>query len=394
MKMKTEIDMYPHPGSINHGCEAIVRSTKKILGEGKQLTLYSFSVEADKKYELDACVKLVQTNELKRLTIRNFFYHFLQLIHNNRDAYFKYRYSPVLKSNAQFVLSIGGDNYCYGLPKDLICVNRELIKRGKKLILWGCSIDPKVLSDKDTLNDLKNHSLIVARESLTYDALKNAGLTNIILCADPAFQLEVRPVELPEWFIPGKTIGINVSPMVLRYQNDQVSVLDNYFSLVDYIIDNTDYQIAFIPHVTGVMNDDNETIDILMDKYRGTERVGRIEVSSCEILKGYISKCRFFIGARTHATIAAYSTCVPTIVVGYSIKALGIAKDIFGTTANYVVSAQNFTSRQDLKNAFIWLSENEESVREHLQNFIPEYKKTALDATGKLNEVIRNEKVN
>ena len=46
--------------------------------------------------------------------------------------------------------------------------------------------------------------------------------------------------------------------------------------------------------------------------------------------KGYIARMRFFIGARTHATIAAYSNCVPTMVLGYSIKSRGIAKDLFG----------------------------------------------------------------
>ncbi len=48
-------------------------------------------------------------------------------------------------------------------------------------------------------------------------------------------------------------------------------------------------------------------------------------------LKGYISRCRAFVGARTHSTIAAYSTGVPTLAIGYSVKARGIAKDLFGT---------------------------------------------------------------
>lgn len=41
-----------------------------------------------------------------------------------------------------------------------------------------------------------------------------------------------------------------------------------------------------------------------------------------------ISKCHSFIGARTHAVISAYSTCVPAIALGYSIKSKGIAKDL------------------------------------------------------------------
>lgn len=41
---------------------------------------------------------------------------------------------------------------------------------------------------------------------------------------------------------------------------------------------------------------------------------------NCEQLKYIISRCRFFVGARTHATIAAYSSEIPTLVLGYSIK--------------------------------------------------------------------------
>ena len=67
-----------------------------------------------------------------------------------------------------------------------------------------------------------------------------------------------------------------------------------------------------------------------------------INDKNCMEIKGIISKCRFFIGARTHSTIAAYSTCVPTLAVGYSIKARGIARDIFGTEDNYVVPVQKF----------------------------------------------------
>ena len=50
-----------------------------------------------------------------------------------------------------------------------------------------------------------------------------------------------------------------------------------------------------------------------------------IQDDNCMVIKGYISRCELFIGARTHATIAAYSTGVPTLVLGYSVKARGIA---------------------------------------------------------------------
>src|SRR3546814_3617105 len=47
-------------------------------------------------------------------------------------------------------------------------------------------------------------------------------------------------------------------------------------------------------------------------------------------IKGVIANLRFFIGARTHATIAGMSSTVPTISISYSIKARGINRDLFG----------------------------------------------------------------
>ena len=87
-----------------------------------------------------------------------------------------------------------------------------------------------------------------------------------------------------------------------------------------------------------------------------------------------------FIGARTHATIAAYSTGVPTLVAGYSVKARGIAKDIFGTDQNYVLPVQGFTRNEDLTEAFRWLCENEQHIRKYLKDKMPEYCSKSLSA--------------
>ena len=46
--------------------------------------------------------------------------------------------------------------------------------------------------------------------------------------------------------------------------------------------------------------------------------------------KWIISHMSLFAGARTHATIAALSSYIPTLSFAYSIKAKGINRDIFG----------------------------------------------------------------
>ena len=98
-----------------------------------------------------------------------------------------------------------------------------------------------------------------------------------------------------------------------------------------------------------------------------------------------------FIGARTHATIAAYSTCVPTLVVGYSVKARGIAKDLFGSAENYVLPVQTLENKDDLINAFEWLRAEEEHIRTHLQQIMPEYKKSAAYGGELIKQLISGE---
>ena len=93
----------------------------------------------------------------------------------------------------------------------------------------------------------------------------------------------------------------------------------------------------------------------------------------CQKLKYIISQCRAFIGARTHATIAAYSSCVPTLVVGYSVKARGIAKDLFGTEKHYVLPVQMLENPEELIRAYNWMMDREQKIKNRLEEIMPEY---------------------
>ena len=125
-------------------------------------------------------------------------------------------------------------------------------------------------------------------------------------------------------------------------------------------------------------------------KFEDTGRVVLIEDCNCMELKGFISRCRFFIGARTHATIAAYSTCVPTLVLGYSIKSRGIAKDLFGTFENYVIGVEELVEEDCLKQAFQWIMNNEMEIKNRLNDFIPGY----VEKVFKLENILQDNILN
>ena len=385
------IFLYGHNGSGNHGCEAIVRSTVKIINSiDKDINLISDNTIEDKKYGLSEVVNLIsEKNKIDKFTAKyiNAYINLKILKRPLKSEELVYTKTFNSINSKDIVLSIGGDNYCYDGYERFIMLHNMVLKRKAKSVLWGCSVEPKKIS-QNMKKDLLNYDLIVARESITYNALKEIG-ANVKLYPDPAFQLDIINEELPSKFLDKNTVGINISPMIINNELKNGITIENYANLIEYIIKNTDMNIALIPHVIWKdNNDDREPLKGLYERFKDTNRVIMLEDTNCEILKGYISRCRFFIGARTHATIAAYSTLVPTLVLGYSVKAKGIAKDIFGTYDNYVIPVQDLKTDKDLIHAFKWMYKKEYEIKIHLQKFMPNYKKKALLANLEIKNLV------
>lgn len=365
--------MYPHGGSGNHGCEAIVRSTAKLLGNN--LMLFSNHVEEDRKVGLqDLCKLDVAEKPIRSGSLSHLFAVFRSKVLRQTDAFDRLVFQHIIEStkNADYVLGIGGDNYCYDTPEFIYLVNRMMDEAKKKRILWGASVEPDAI-DERMLQDLRGYYKIWARESLTYEALLDKGLTQTFLLPDPAFVLDRKDLPLPEGFVEGNTVGINVSPMIIGYEKSQGMALQNYVNLVKNIIEETGMQVALIPHVVWSHNDDRKPLSQLYEMFKDTGRVVMIEDHNAEELKGYIARCRLMVVARTHASIAAYSTQVPTLVVGYSVKARGIAKDIFGTEENYVIPVQSLAHEDELVKGFQWLVAHEMAIKAHYEKMMPDY---------------------
>ncbi len=273
-------------------------------------------------------------------------------------------------------VSIGGDNYCYPWSaKQGVELDRDIRKVCSKNVFWGCSIEDEFLTP-DVVEDLKGFDLITVRESLSYKVLQNHGI-KAVQVADPAFLLEKKELPLPKGFLENNTVGVNISPLINDYESGESIAFENYIKLVQYILSNTDMNVCLIPHVVWEYNNDRTPIEALYSRFKDTGRVIKLNDCSCQELKGFISRCRAFVGARTHATIAAYSTCVPTLVVGYSIKSRGIAKDLFGTYENYVLPVQNMKTNEELTEAFKYIMKNESNIKKHLGSVIPQFKERA-----------------
>lgn len=427
---QNQIILYMHAGSGNHGCEAIVNSLCHMMKE--DAVLVSYRGNEDWQYTLKELCEIKQERSFEEHRLAHIAYYAYRMLTRDAASFLRYRYEDIFKKPmSPLAISIGGDNYCYdSMLSDLRLANLAFTKKGTKTVLLGCSIEPELLKRgqgaqaDQILEDLSHYHLIIARESLTYEALcdafakrrkqsnsnnnssnnsnNNRNILNIrstsniqitpdfpriVQIPDPAFTLGYVRKKVPDGFWKGNTVGVNVSPLIQKSESVPGITIKCYEELIEWIIEHTDMQIALIPHVVWKSNDDRKPLSELYEKYKSTERLVQIPDGSCEELKGYISQCRFFVGARTHATIAAYSTCVPTLVVGYSVKAAGIAQDLFGSQEHYVLPVQSLKDPQDLVCEFQWLMEQENSIREHLQRKIPDYQEQALRTGEEINHL-------
>lgn len=374
---------YSHGGSQNHGCEAIVRTLSSMIKKEKPdsfLKLYTFKKAEDEKAgfpfvdemeEFDYSVKPKNVTFSDKIKIA---LYSKQSQKKADDFYYTIACrNPSLKKNDVYI-SVGGDNYCYGDGHVAKAMNTTLRSMGKKTVLWGCSIGPEDMTP-DKIEDLKGFDLIVARETYSYNALIENGIDkNTVLYPDSAFLLPVDEKINESFEVKEHTVGLNISNFVYPKDCDENHPAKKaVFSLIRYILDETDLNILLIPHVTRDNKADCETLGEIYQKFK-CDRVGLVggEYSATEY-KSIISRCEAFIGARTHATIAAYSTCVPTLVIGYSIKSKGIAKDIFGTYEGYVFPVEELSD----SNRFIEIFKNfyaqNGEMRKYLQSFMPDY---------------------
>ncbi len=365
-KKKLNFLLYGEGSFLNRGCEAIVSTTiHKIKNscEGN-ITLATNDIEYDSKYYNNIITKYVKQS------------------FENNDA--------LKEEITDICLSVGGDNYCYGEPKWLYEINKNIKAKNKKNVLWCASLYEEIESD-EMIKDLRTYDVIVVRESLSYKAVTQyVDKEHVLLLPDTAFSLGKKEVKLPNIFKKGKkVIGINVSPLISKFTDNKNNILESLKELINYILKETDLNIALIPHVYIEGNNDLDSLKMIKDIYKQEPRIELLneKIYDCEELKFIISNCSFFIAARTHASIAAYSSLVPTLVIGYSVKSKGIALDLFGDYENFVIPVDKMTPEL-LLNKFKYIQENEKQIIKILQEKIPSIQEKSNNLINALLEKI------
>lgn len=386
-----------HLDGGNRGCEAITKGTVEVLNLNKNNYVgLTTDLHLDSYLGIDEISALIEKKEVN-IFVKGITY-LTRIIKHNNDFTGSYRnhYDSFLSliDTKDICMITGGDMFCYG-DNELNYIIDYMSKKRIPTVLWGCSFGPENLTPAK-MKALKQITAISARESLTYDYFVNElKMKKVKLVADPAFTLGPQKCELPDYF-DENILGINLSNFTSEKYSDDNAFFKAFMEFVEYIIINTDLTITLIPHVFWKGQDDREVCKLIKEKASDPDRIKTLnteKMNYCQI-RYAISKCRYFIGARTHAMISAYSTCTPSIALGYSIKSRGIAKDL-ELDERLVIDYHNVRESKKLIECFEYMVKNEGLIRNHLQKVMPEYVKKAYlakDVIEKLHKRIEEKK--
>ncbi len=386
------LNIYGHGGSYNHGNEAIVRGVKEIF-PSCDIILHSMLQESDYTYNLDDVCRIESMKvDFKKYSFNHITIKLYEIMTGKKDRRYDFIYKPFFDKikKGEIYLLEAGDQYCENDSHRSMYayINKKIRDKGGLTVMLGCTVNEEFLANENVIEDLNNYCLIVARESITYNALlKHNVRTKIILAPDPAFRLNAQEIKLPEIFSNNEVIGINTGFLKQGNEAYYDSLVNNAINLVDYILNNTTYNIALIPHVNWNYKDsDIRTLELIKNHFSDSKRIEIIQDNPAPVQKYIFSKCKYLFALRTHACIPSIASRVPTIVTGYKVKSTGIVYDIYPKEFELLAHVQSLKNSNVFVDKLLWLQENEEKVREYSAKNIPSY----IEKTSIIREEIMN----
>ena len=305
--------------------------------------------------------------------------------------------------DADYVLDIGqGDSFAdiYGKRRfdNIDKIHKEARLFGKPYCLLPQTIGPfrdeKIR--EQAVRSIEKADLVMARDKQSLDYVHEIApdQKKVREYIDVAFYMPYRKLEFSKDYVH---VGLNISALLWHggYTRDnQFGLKGDYQhlvrTLIDYFLSMPNVMLHLIAHVVHaerhVENDYAVNYDLWMEYGRNPRLVMAPLALSPIDVKGYIAGMDFFMGARMHATIGAFSAHVPVVPMAYSRKFNGLFIDTleYPWLADLKVMAESevvdvvkdaFAKRNDLKSTIDnrmdgVVRERGEMITEDLKKFL------------------------
>jgi len=397
--MTTRFVLAGNSSWLNRGCEAIERSVQSILAEvipDARIAALPFGVGDPREAALGVADRLSPPNwSLDRGSPEWFRRNLYKRFHMGapRHAYAT-AYDPLreLLRGDTCLVQVGGDNFTldYGRPDAFFALNDIARAARRPVVLWGATVGPfseDPAFERYAARQLKRADLVLVRERLSVEYLGSIGVSeNVRVVMDPAFVLDaVQPDQDLSAILCDLPVALNVSPLFARYGHlSQAEFIDEVRTLIRTVVADLNCPVLLVPHVLLPGQDDaqfNEEVCESLSDLGAMLRVLPRTLGAREI-KWCVARCRAVVAARTHLTIAGFSTGTPTLSLGYSMKARGINLEVYGHD-RYVIDVADFGA-ETVATALVALLKDEVAVRQQLADNRDAFKSSALSAGQEL----------
>ena len=304
-----------------------------------------------------------------------------------------------IAKSVDVVVSLWGDGYISAPARTILRKTLFFRLARSRAVLWPSSIGIEESSFMKKIErwGMSGFEVLMARDTITLDHFNTLKLSPSYLVPDMAFALEpcstdrINEIKKQE-AIPSdkKCIGFNISQLMNQFFTKKGMDYAAFAAdIACFLRDEFDCNILLIPHQiypewfkpTGVNasstfgGDDRFAIKEVLAKLEGANGIYPIEGEyDPREFKGIISSCELMVGARMHSVIAALSTSVPAVLLGYSHKAKGVLNTL--GMGDYVIE---FTkSPDDVKSLISTAWDKRIELRGSLDQQMPEYKDSAL----------------
>ena len=315
--------------------------------------------------------------------------------------------------DSDIVIDLGGDTFT-DVPNMVYLISHfcsllPAITFGKPIVVCAQTVGPfkKRASRMLARYMLNKMKLVIVRDPISketifdLDVMKPVYLTNDLAFLEYGRTSEgnIENVFSKETAMKlhKPIIGINPSSIIYHWMFPETSSdkekYDQYIklmaNLIQHLTNNYNASVILIPHVTGPsyacagpfrVPDDRVTNRRIMDNVKDKGCVYALEGDySPEALTEVIGRCELFIGCRLHATVNAFVSGVPFLLLGYGQKS-AIMEELLG--GRLVVDVRNKSSDElfaELVSSLRYLFSNKDEISEFLKRKNPEINRISMN---------------
>lgn len=391
--MKVYLDALSRKPTVSVGTIAYIISNMQIISQAYpncEFVMLSVNPEVDNLYISRTPYKV---NLLKRSR-------------TEIGTFFQIR--KILKE-VDVVVSSWGDAYISSPPYLLFPKTLFLKKRNVPLILFPSSIGPFKGGIKDFIAylGLKKFDVITIRDIISFKYLTKFSLNNMKLIHDTAFVLKPESDTLVDNILndlglrKNKFIGLNISILLYYlYKKAKKNYLESMAEFIKLLREEFKIPVLLIPHQVfpetysysqeeykSQGGDDRYAIKLVLNELEEKEEIYHLSnYYTPSELKGIIGRSEIFIGGRMHSIIGSVSLCVPSLILEYSHKALGMMKMLEMEEFVWTISSDE----KLLRSKVVKLWNEKEEIRQRLNEKMPSIISDIYNLTDEIKRLYSN----